>query len=96
MKTVITVTVEHHPATKALSRILALLDLSKDGYGVDALEYAVDGELTPKADMSPGDEYFAIRATKAHPRGLLWAGRTSGGWAIQFRSFRFSFIRWNS
>jgi hypothetical protein len=41
-RTVITVTVQHHAATKALSRILGLLDFCRDGYGVEHLEYTVE------------------------------------------------------
>jgi hypothetical protein len=41
-RTVITVTVQHHGATKALTRILRLLDFSRDGYGVEQLEYTVE------------------------------------------------------
>jgi len=40
-KTVITVTVDHHAATKALSRVLNLLDFCRNAYGITSLEYTV-------------------------------------------------------
>jgi hypothetical protein len=43
-KTVITVKVDHHAGTKALARILRLLDFCKDAYGITELTYTVDDD----------------------------------------------------
>lgn len=39
MRSVIITSVDHHPATKALSRVEQLLDYSKDGYAIADLTY---------------------------------------------------------
>lgn len=41
-RTVITIDVDHHPATKALVRILQLIDFCKDSYGVTTLNYTIE------------------------------------------------------
>jgi hypothetical protein len=41
-KAVITVQLDYHGATKALSRILRLLDFCRDAYGVKELTYTVE------------------------------------------------------
>lgn len=40
-KAQITIDLDYHPATKALSRFLALLEWASDGYGIFSMEVEV-------------------------------------------------------
>lgn len=42
-KTRIVIDLDYHPATKALPRLLSLLEWARDGYGINSMEIT-DGE----------------------------------------------------
>lgn len=41
----IVIEVEYHPATRALSRLLTLLEWAKDGYGIESMTVEVEHDV---------------------------------------------------
>lgn len=73
-RTYIVVALDHHSATKALDRVLGLLDYARDGYAVDGLYYTVyrpeDLDERVAAFMATGEEGTNEQRLPHLPDGL--------------------------